>query len=270
MTTGRVSAWFADVQAATAFLTRLPVGWPRSAPSDQLARACAHFPLIGAGLGAGAGLSAWGLLALGAPAWVAAGLAVTLLILVTGGLHEDGLADTADGLGGGATRDAKLAIMRDHQVGSYGALALIVSVLLRVAAIAALTSGASDGITLVVVLALAGAASRTAMVGVFALVLPARIDGLAATQRPGSRTCAIACLWTVVLLPGIAIAGLGPATGALLAAGIACMAVIAAAALAGLARRALGGHTGDVLGAVQQVAEIAGLIAATIILGAPA
>ncbi|PZF79116.1 adenosylcobinamide-GDP ribazoletransferase, partial [Jiangella anatolica] len=129
----------AGLRAAVAFLTRLPVG---SSPAP-LDRAGAWFPLVGLLVGS-VGLGVW---------WVADGLAGPLVaavaavlatVIVTGALHEDGLADTADGLWGGSTRERRLEIMRDSRLGTYGALALAGDLLLRVAVLATAGSGATD------------------------------------------------------------------------------------------------------------------------------
>ena len=252
-----------DLRAATVFLTRLPVAWPGDAPADQLARAAAHFPAVGAALGAAAGLLGWAVASLGAPLWLAAGLAIAALAVATGGLHEDGLADFADGLGGGTTREAKLAIMRDSQIGSYGALALVFAVLLRTAAAAPLMGSAAG----IAVLAMAAAASRAAMTGVFWALPPARADGLAAANRPCRVRAVVATCWAlaIALVLGLPLLGLG--VGAATGAAVLILAGMAALAVALLARRALGGHTGDVLGAVQQVAEIAALAGAATVIG---
>ncbi|MCB9959494.1 MAG: adenosylcobinamide-GDP ribazoletransferase [Rhodospirillaceae bacterium] len=252
-----------DLQAATVFLTRLPVPWPTDAPADQIARAAAQFPAVGAALGAAAGLFGWGLAGLGAPLWLAAGLAIAALVAATGGLHEDGLADLADGLGGGTSREAKLAIMRDSRVGTYGALALAFSLLLRTAAVAPLVASAAG----IVVLAMAAAASRAAMTAVFWAVEPARADGLAAANRPCRVRAIVAGAWAFAIALVLGPALLGPAVGAATAAAVLILAGLAAVAVALLARRALGGHTGDVLGAVQQAAEIAALAGAATVIG---
>ena len=130
---------FADFSLATAVLTRIPIGFPEHLlplPEGAVAASSWAFPLVGAGVGAIAAITFFvaGLLGLGdAPAAL---LAVLAGILVTGGLHEDGIADTADGFGGGSDRAAKLAIMRDSRQGSHGILALIFSIGLRAAALA--------------------------------------------------------------------------------------------------------------------------------------
>ncbi len=120
------------------FLTRLPIRYSRPMPVDALARAGWTFPLVGALVGAiGAAVGALALTA-GLGGFPVALLVIGTTILLTGALHEDGLADMADGLGGGETTEEKLEIMRDSRIGSYGVLALVFSVLLRSAFIGAL------------------------------------------------------------------------------------------------------------------------------------
>ena len=182
-------------------------------------------------------------------------LAVATQVVLTGGLHEDGLADSADGLWGAWTRERRLEIMRDSRIGSYGVLALILSVGLRAAACAALAVGPIGLVALIA----SGAASRGAMAGVMCVMPPARTDGLSARAgRPGPATAflslAIGLSFCLLMLP----------IGAGLAAFVAC--VIGAAAVAASARTKIGGQTGDILGASQQLAEIAALLTLAAIL----
>jgi adenosylcobinamide-GDP ribazoletransferase len=240
-----------ELRVATGFLTRLPVRWPDAAPADALARSMRIFPLVGAGIGLAAGL-AWSLaLWLGMPPLVAALLALAAQALLTGALHEDGLADVADGFGGGRDRDRTLEIMRDSRIGSYGTLALVLSVGLRAAALAAIALPWAG----VAALAAAGAVSRATCPALLAWLPPARPDGLGAgAGRVSSEALAVAlglaACFALLLL------GLGHGLAALV------LAALAAWVLAGLARRRIGGHTGDVLGAAQQLAEVAVLCAA--------
>src|SRR5579872_5218085 len=131
--------WLADLRAATAFLTRVPV--PREDRPLNLARAYRVFPILGAGIGAAIGALYLLLLWIRVPDLAAAALALGGGALLTGALHEDGLADVADGFGGGRDVAAKLEIMRDSRLGTYGALALVVSFATRLAALAALPNG---------------------------------------------------------------------------------------------------------------------------------
>jgi adenosylcobinamide-GDP ribazoletransferase len=231
---------------AVQFLTRLPVpdtGWEEG----RMLGASRYFALVGALVGA---LMALAWLAAGAvlPAPVAAGIALGAGLLVTGALHEDGLADVADGLGGGADRARALEIMRDSRLGSFGALALLVVLGLRWAALAGLPP-AEGALALV----LAAAAGRALMVPATALAPYARSEGLGGGLRAGAGPAEIA-------------AALGTAGVLALLCGQAGALALAAAAATGYAllrlmRARLGGYTGDGLGALAALGETAALVA---------
>lgn len=231
-----IRARLAELQLAVLLLTRAPAGrLPEPAPT--IAAAAWAFPLAGLI----PGLLGAMVLASGLPVMLAAGLALAAQVVVTGVLHEDGLADVADGFWGGRTHARRLEIMRDSRIGSYGTLALIVAAGLRWQAMA--LAGP-------VALILAAVASRVAPVALMAALPPARGDGMghaarAVTAGPLAAACVI---------------GLGPLlfVGGTLPILVAVMAVVA---LGLIARRKIGGQTGDVLGAGQQLAEISLLIA---------
>jgi adenosylcobinamide-GDP ribazoletransferase len=232
-----------DCKVAIAFLTRLPMPAPAWRETD-LAASAPLFPVVGALIGiVGAiayALAVW----LGLPPWPSAVLALGATIWLTGALHEDGLADVADGFGGGRTRENKLAIMSDSRIGSYGALALGLAVLARAGALAAFAEPAAVGAALVA----AGATSRAALPAVMAALPQARADGLAVQAgRPHPLRAAAALLVAVL----IALTLLGEAAPVALLVG-----ALGALAIAVLARRQIGGYTGDVLGVVQQITEI--------------
>jgi adenosylcobinamide-GDP ribazoletransferase len=241
---------FDEFAIAASVLTRFPVAAEAAEPG-AIAAAGWAFPLVGGGIGAlcAAAFFAAGLL--GLPVGPAVLLAVAAGVAATGALHEDGLADTADGFGGGGTRDRKLAIMRDSAHGTYGVVALVLSVGLRAAAIATIRDPVFVGLALIA----AHAASRAALPPAMLLLSPARVDGLgAAAGRPSRMTAIAAALIGVA----IALATLGPLTGAL-----ALFLAGGAVTLAGmLARRQIGGYTGDVLGFFQQIGEIVILLVA--------
>lgn len=243
-------AWIAtlrlEIATAVAFLTRLPVRLEMPVP---LAAASRGFPLAGALVG-GVAAVVLGLAHLaGIPPLVAALLAVGVGTVVTGALHEDGLADSADGLFSGRSRERVLEIFRDSRIGTFGALALILSVGLRTTALATLLDGAA---ALIAVHAL----SRGWLPWLMRKDTPARADGLAAEAGKPS---AEAALWAAGLGIAIAVVALGPGP-ALLAAAVSAAAALGVAALA---RRRLGGYTGDTLGAAEQMAEIGALLALT-------
>jgi adenosylcobinamide-GDP ribazoletransferase len=253
-TRAALAQWRDDFVAAARFLTRLPLAGSAASPSADTARPLAAamraFPLVGILVG----LVGWAVFsladALGLPATIGALLAVAATVALTGALHEDGLADTADGFGGGIGQTRKLAIMRDSRSGAYGVLALVFSVALRAAALAVLTSSRA-GLALVA----AHTVSRAAMPLVMRWLEPARDDGLGAgAGQPDDA----AVLWCVAIAIVVALLSLGGGTGL---AGL-VIAAAAVAALAALARRQIGGYTGDVLGAAQQIGEIAMLLTA--------
>ncbi|MFN5713624.1 MAG: adenosylcobinamide-GDP ribazoletransferase, partial [Bradyrhizobium sp.] len=136
-----MNQWLDDLRIAIAFLTRLPMPHPDGARPESFARAQRLFPLVGAGIGAAVGLFCLLLRSIGVPDLAAAALTLGGAALLTGALHEDGLADVADGFGGGRDVAAKLEIMRDSRLGTYGALALVVSFASKLAALAALPDG---------------------------------------------------------------------------------------------------------------------------------
>lgn len=236
--------------AAVAFLTRVPVGRRIECGPADVARGAAFFPLVGAGIGALVGLVAAGADDRLTP-FLAATVAVALEALLTGAIHLDALADAADGLGAG-TRERALAVMHEGTIGAFGAAALGLDLLAKTAAIAAL----QDGPRPVLALAAAFAVGRAAPLAL-AWALPyARRDGgtgLVLTERRAVPWLALG----LALAVGTAMAALGVG-GLVLAAGAA-----AAAAMVGLlARRRLGGVTGDVLGAALELATTVALVAA--------
>jgi adenosylcobinamide-GDP ribazoletransferase len=237
-----------DCKVALAFLTRAPVRAQPWADAD-LAASVPWFPLVGALIGL-VGAIAYALaVGLGLPPLPAAAIALGAGIWLSGALHEDGLADVADGFGGGSTREDKLAIMRDPRIGSYGALALFLALLARAGAIA----GLGDPSQIAAALITAGAASRAAVAAAMTALPQARTDGLATNAgRPHPLRAAAAVLIAAL----IALVLLGQAALAALLAG-----ALGALAIALLARRQIGGYTGDVLGAVQQLTEIGLLFA---------
>lgn len=239
-----------DLAEAFALLSRLPL--PAHTPRGG-ASAWA-WPVAGAMLGLLAGLAGQAALALGLPPGAAAALTLATAALLTGALHEDGLADTADGLFGGRTPARRLEMMKDSRLGSYGALALILVTLLRWSALAALAEAGA----LLPGLVAAGALSRAPMAAIMAALPNARGAGLAhATGRPAARTA----LAAVLLALAIAALATGGATPVL-----ALAATLPTLALARAAHSRIGGQTGDILGATQQLAEAAVLsLAATIL-----
>jgi adenosylcobinamide-GDP ribazoletransferase len=235
--------------SATAFLTRAPL--PKGTGSSLLiGKALPWFPVVGAAIGALVGAVVYAGLVIGVPGYVAAAVAVAVSLLVTGALHEDGLADTFDGIGSGRRGDDAIEIMRDPRIGTFGAAALLVSLLLQIVALGSLNQS-----TVIRAAVAAYAASR----GFAALALHLRLasgTGLATgytnAARPGSRIIGFigGVTIAVVALPDhwwVLAAALG--TGGL---------------MAWWAQRRIGGITGDVIGAIQQVTLVTILVGATI------
>ena len=232
-----------DILSAFGLLTRLPL--PRHQPVG--ADAAWAWPLVGLVVGVLAGAAGW--IAQGLGAGVAAGIVLILQALLTGAMHEDGLADTADGLWGGWTRERRLEIMKDSHIGSYGVLALLLVTLVRWSALAALIAGGQWA-----ALIAAGTLSRAPMAVMMALMPNARGAGLSqAVGRPAFGTALVALVLALV----VATLLVGP-VATLMAT---MLAALPCAALALTARAKLGGQTGDILGAAQQLAEAAVLAA---------
>ncbi|WP_451971369.1 adenosylcobinamide-GDP ribazoletransferase [Azospirillum endophyticum] len=253
--------WTQDAALALVFLTRLPFPplGPLNGPLAEgtAARAMGWFPLIGALIGLAGGAVFAVAAALHLPSLAGALLALAATVRLTGGLHEDGAADVADGFGGGRDRARKLEIMRDSRVGSYGVLALVFSIGIRAAALAALPVPAA-----IAALAAAGALSRCGLAALAYTLSPARRDGLAASQGKPAMTTVLLALVSGIAVAALALGGLALPT---LAASL-----LAVAAVAALARRQIGGHTGDVFGAAQQAAEAAVLLTLSTLIGAAA
>lgn len=237
-----------DLAIAAALLTRLPLPVLRDAAFARQTRAVWAFPIVGAVVALLVGIIGWIALSLGLPGTVTALLVLGAQIIITGAMHEDGLADSADGIWGGFDARRRLAIMRDSHIGTYGVLALILSLGLRWGALTGLIgAGYLWGPLLA-----AGALSRAGLPVLMAALPHARSDGLShSVGRPETATVALA------LLLGLALAWPASGSPALLAATV--FAVVLAG-LAALAKARIGGQTGDILGAAQQLGEIAALL----------
>jgi adenosylcobinamide-GDP ribazoletransferase len=235
--------WRGDLACALAFLTRLPVPRSLAQPGATLATGFRALPVVGAVIGLGSGLVYWGALAARLPSPAAAMLALGAAAILTGCLHEDGLADCADALGAGRDRTLALTIMRDSRIGSFGVLALIFVIGLKASALASLS-----GLQGVAALVAAHAGAR-GLIGLLAFSFPpARADGLGAALGRVDDKIAAQALLLGLLLP-ILVAGPVAALPALLAGAIAVLLVRQQA------DRRIGGHTGDVFGAAEQLAE---------------
>ncbi|WP_179379133.1 adenosylcobinamide-GDP ribazoletransferase [Jannaschia marina] len=235
-----------DLTSAFMLLTRLPL---RGTPTPVAADAAWAWPIVGAvvaliatGLG---GTALW----LGATPAVAAMLVLATQIMLTGALHEDGLADVADGFWGGFTPERRREIMRDSRIGAYGVIALVLTLTIRWSLIATALIQLNP-----LAIVIAATVSRAPMAVLMRWLPPARPDGLSRDSGvPAAGVTLIAVALAALALLGAGWSGFLAAalvTGVLLGTGL-------------LARRKIGGQTGDVLGAVQQMSEIAVLVALT-------
>ncbi len=244
--------WFADLKICLGVLTRIPVYIGASPEDFSIAEASRFFPVVGALVGLIAGLVLWAGSWFDFPSVILALFALLTMTGITGALHEDGLADTFDGIGGGATREQKLSIMRDSQIGSYGVMALLFSFGLRWAALTEITEIGIDAALYALIAA--AAASRAALPGIMHYIPVAREDGLSAgAGKPSFDRAAIALLIGIAVLLFLlgfrtSIVSLG-------------LAVLVTGLFIYYVATRLGGQTGDVLGASQQVAETTILLA---------
>lgn len=236
-----------DVAQAVSLLTRLPL---RGVTHDRGARAAWAYPLAGMVVGGLAALGGVLAQSAGLPAPLVALVALSVFILSTGALHEDGLADTADGLWGGWTRERRLEIMKDSHIGTYGVIVLVLSLGARWLALWLLFEASPDAAAAALVAS--ATMSRALMPCVMAALPNARKTGLSHLQgRPGRATAAlglgIGCAVTILMTGGAGVWAV-------------VFAMIAASVVAGLARGKIGGQNGDILGATQQGVEIAMLL----------
>lgn len=237
-----------DIPFAIGILSRLPIKVNQEAALKRGAAAAWAYPIVGAIVGFLGALTGWSALLLGLPNIVVAAVVLVTLIMTSGAMHEDGLADTFDGFWGGYTVERRLEIMKDSSIGTYGVLALVLSVLLRFSLILYLINVGALW-TLVAV----GALSRASIAVLMAKMKPARQVGLShSVGRPRIETALLGVLIAVFI--GFVIIGGTILHGVFLAG-------LAVGALAYVAQNKIGGQTGDVLGASQQLSEIAFLAA---------
>ncbi len=242
------SVW--DIPVALVLLTRLPMPRLPEKAFERQAAATWAFPLTGLAVGTLAVAVGWIGLSANLSAMLCAILLVTALVVSTGAMHEDGLADTCDGLWGGTTPERRSAIMKDSHIGTYGVLALVFSQLLRIVAIA-------DLLAINLLNGIIGAAilSRSLMPAVMALLPNARGTGLSHQVGkpqifPVSVGLGLAVMLILILLGAKAIIP-------------AMVAIFSAAIVAVVSKSKIGGQTGDILGSVQQVSEVSFLLALT-------
>ncbi len=241
----------ADLRIGSSLCTRLPVGPSEPVGEGDVARASWTFPIAGLVVGLVAAFVYWLAVRFNAAPQPAAALALAATMLLTGAMHEDGLADTADGLGG-KTREQRLDIMRDSRIGTFGASALAISLMLRWSTIADIAE--PHFVALALVAAHVGA--RACLPAFMQLVPAARLDGLSsnAGRPPAPSVIAALILGVICLLFSLGVTGTIVAILLLVFAGL---------LLARLATREFGGQTGDVLGAMEQVGEAVILLVAS-------
>lgn len=240
---------------AVQFFTRIPVpAWVGHA-AQQLEQAARYFPLVGICVGALAAAALW----LGAqvlPLSLAVGLSMAASILATGAFHEDGLSDFADGMGGGHSREKMLAIMKDSRVGVYGVIALVLVLLLKYQALLELCSAQSP---LFVAAALIAAHAISRLMAASIMLTQRYIrDDDSARAKPAAQKISPAS-FAIALITGLAALGILFAAGAHIATILAAVgtAFLMRVYLAWRLQKRLGGYTGDCLGAVQQLSELA-------------
>nr|WP_249660896.1 adenosylcobinamide-GDP ribazoletransferase [Variovorax sp. PCZ-1] len=257
---------------AIQFFTRIPItgklaAWVGYSP-EMLKKSAAHFAGVGwvvGGVAAVVYITFDALLPSAYAPLIAACLSTIATVLLTGGFHEDGLADLADGLGGSYDRDRALEIMKDSRVGAFGAMALVLALLTKVALLAAL--GGLEMWQIVTLIIASHVVSRALPMGLLAL-LPHVGDAAGSKSKPLADSISASALfsnifWCFLLIPGVFTAQ-------------AAIEFIAGMGLAFLAwcfmwwrlSKRLQGFTGDALGATQQVCEIAFLLGALLVLGA--
>jgi adenosylcobinamide-GDP ribazoletransferase len=254
-----------DIRICLIFFTRVPVTWKEDLPRERITRAFRAAPAVGILSGVAAALAyLLGFELTGGSVHVGATLAVITQLVLTGAFHEDGFADLFDGFGVRGA-DAKLEVMRDSRLGTFGAAALFSAILLKVFLIAEIAFPWQTAMALIA----AGALSRGALVQVMATVKPATGEGMAAEAGQPTPFEATFALAFAAGAAGLALF-LGAGLGAVLTmAGAAAGAAAAAAGVALLARRYLGGQTGDVLGAAAIAAELGALLGIVALLPTP-
>ena len=259
----QIDDYLDDIARATGFLSRLPMPARHFTDYDgSLARASGMSAVAGCVIALGPGLVLLGLSAFNANAALSVILTLVCLVLVTGALHEDGLADSADALGARGGREHMLEIMKDSRIGAYGVLALLLSFALRALSLTIILSVSGGWSTFWVLLGVA-AVSRAAMVWHWNMLPPARQHGVAASAgapEEAARTLAL-------VSGGLLFAVLASVAIGFVAALLALLAVAAASHYwTSTVRARLGGHTGDTIGATQQIAETVCLTALALLI----
>jgi adenosylcobinamide-GDP ribazoletransferase len=244
--------WLEDIRAAAAFFTVLPLAARADASSDEIAGSLRAWPIVGACIASAGAVAYFLATALGLAPLPCALIALGVTVALTGALHEDGFADFADGLGGGDA-ERRLAIMQDSHIGVFGVSAVTLSLTFRAAVLAQLSTPARVAAGLIA----ASAVSRGLAPLMTLMLAPARGEGLGAMLGE-IRQEVVAAAAILAALAAFLLLGVGAGIGAL------ALGMAAVFCVASLARSRLGGYTGDVLGAAQQAAEMAVLVAVAI------
>jgi adenosylcobinamide-GDP ribazoletransferase len=246
-----------DARICLIFFTRIPVSWPEDLPRTRITRAFQAAPIVGLTVGLiGALAYLLSFQFLNGSVYIAATFAVAAQLIATGAFHEDGFADFFDGLGGGTQKVAKLEIMRDSRIGTFGSAALFLSLLLKVLLIAEIADVWQAGLCMII----AGTLARVALVHFMTIVAPASEDGSSAEAGQPTRFEA-----TTATIMGAVIAGVSvilafqlgfvmPAIGAVVGA------AFGAGVIGFVSKKYLGGQTGDALGASAIAAELGALV----------
>ncbi len=244
-----------DTAASIAFLTRLPVAIEYIRP--HISSAVRGFPIVGLIVGLFSGLVFWLATTFGIGANIAGFLSITASFAITGGLHEDGLADVADGFGGGWSRERKLEIMRDSSIGTYGTFALIISVAIRGLGYGQILGNDAGLLHTLLVFSAVGALSRTSIVYMMHKLNAARTDGRAVEAGRPSKS---AMKSTMIIGAGSALLLVSLSMGFSPAVLMLFSAVAAYLLVRYICLGQIGGYTGDVLGALQQISEVFAVI----------
>ncbi|NKB21426.1 MAG: adenosylcobinamide-GDP ribazoletransferase [Alphaproteobacteria bacterium] len=245
-----------EIKLCIGLLTRLKVSFDPNEPVATLTSACRWFPLIGVLVGALSGAALFIGEFLDLPESVTAMLAIAVSVVLTGAMHEDGLADVADGFGGGKNRDQKLEIMRDSRLGVYGTLALIIDTALRWALLTQLLT--LGWLFAAGCLIAAGASSRLVTLSLMKSLPAARSNGLGASTGTPETTAVFTAL-------SIAFLAVLPLKDSSLLIAIGISVAVAVGTIHWLAKTQIGGQTGDVLGAGQRIGETLALLCLVVV-----
>jgi adenosylcobinamide-GDP ribazoletransferase len=237
---------------ATAFLSRLPVPERCFTGETSMRDDAAAFAFSGVLIAIAPALFLLFLGLIGVPSFLAAAFCILSLAAVTGALHEDGLGDVADGFGGGKDKEARLEIMKDSRIGTYGAIAIAGSLLLRTAALGAILTAHGSFAAAIAIIAIA-ACSRAAIVWFWASLPSVRPGGVSdSAGKPTESAVSVAAISGLAAFAILATLAIGFVNAAIAL-------LFALAGLQGFSRlctRMIGGQTGDTLGTCQQIVEI--------------